>query len=1097
MNNSKPIEKKSDKYDLPWEKLTSEDLPVNFSNVEVDDDSKLQSVTHAFKASLVQILEKIYIPSVSNRPRISTDYAVKNSLTEVTKQSVQIAASQASKTVIPSTNLHVVGCTCSVCALPPVDPKLAGKQQQTLTASATLSTTTAAALDLSQTFFLNSLPGANHTIYLDFNGHTASSTIWNTSYKNGANIVTSAFDFDGNTASFSSAELERIQYIWQRVAEDFSPFNVNVTTQAPTDVNDLIKSGSSDTRWGVRVVIGGNSSDWFGSSAGGVAYLGSFNWSSDTPAYVFSDNLGKGEKSTAEAISHEVGHSLGLNHDGRINPSEEYYKGHGSGQTGWASIMGTGYYQNLTQWSKGQYASAKNTEDDLQIITTQNGFGYRADDAGNTIATAKALTISGTDLSGSGIIERNTDIDYYSFFTAASSITITVNPLIRGPNLDIWAGLYNSSGTLIASSNPTDLLSASITTSTTAATYYLAIDGVGNGDPLSTGYTDYGSLGQYFIEVIGNDILNGSTGNDSLDGGAGNDTLNGGAGNDTLIGGLGNDTYIVDSTTDTIVENAGEGTDSISSSVTYSLADLPNIENLTLTGTAAIDGTGNAANNIIGGNSGNNTLNGGSGNDTLIGGLGNDTYIVDSTKDLIVENSGEGIDTIFSSVTYSLAALPNIENLTLAGTGGISGTGNAANNLITGNNGNNTLNGGSGNDTLIGSLGNDTYIVDSTTDTIVENAGEGTDSISSSVTYSLADLPNIENLTLTGTAAIDGTGHAGNNSITGNSGNNSLNGGAGNDTLNGGASIDTLIGGLGNDTYTIDSTTDTIIENAGEGTDTISSSVTFSLVALSNIENLTLTGTAAINGTGNAVNNVINGNSGNNSLDGGAGNDTLNGGAGIDTLIGGLGNDTYTIDSTTDTIIENAGEGTDTISSSVTYSLADLSNIENLTLTGTAAIHGTGNAANNVITGNSGNNSLYGGDGNDVLTGKVGKDTLVGGLGVDRFDYRNYGDSLLSNFDVITDFNANAGNDFFLISTTRAGFLNAGTIATLDTNGIIAKLTTDNFAAHFAAQLTFGSRTFVIINNGTAGFNETTDAVIEVTELTGTLGINNFTKSLV
>ena len=349
-------------------------------------------------------------------------------------------------------------------------------------------------------------------------------------------------------------------------------------------------------------------------------------------------------------------------------------------------------------------------------------------------------------------------------------------------------------------------------------------------------------------------------------------------------------------------------------------------------------------------------------------------------------------------------------------------------------------------------------------------------------------MANIENFTLTGTGGINGTGNAANNVITGNTGNNSLNGGGGNDTL---------IGSLGNDTYIVDSATDTIIENAGEGTDIISSSVAFSLAGLANIENLTLTGTAAINGTGNAANNVITGNSGNNSLDGGAGNDTLNGGAGNDTLMGGLGNDTYTVDSTTDTIIENAGEGTDIVSSSVTFSLAALANIENLTLTGTAAINGTGNAANNVITGNTGNNSLDGGSGNDVLTGKTGKDTLTGGLGVDRFDYRNLGDSLFSNFDVITDFNANTGNDLLLISTTRAGFFNAGTVATLDTNGIVARLTTANFAANFAAQFTFGSRSFIAINNGTAGFDETTDAVIEVTGLTGILGINNFTKSLV
>jgi hypothetical protein len=135
----------------------------------------------------------------------------------------------------------------------------------------------------------------------------------------------------------------------------------------------------------------------------------------------------------------------------------------------------------------------------LQIITTQNGFGYRNDDTGNTIATAKALTVSGTSVSGSGIIERNTDVDFYSFTTGAGAISLTVNPFNRGPNLDVLAELYNSAGTLIASSNPTELLSANITANVAAGTYYLKIDGVGKGSALSTGYTDYGSLGQYSI----------------------------------------------------------------------------------------------------------------------------------------------------------------------------------------------------------------------------------------------------------------------------------------------------------------------------------------------------------------------------------------------------------------------------------------------------------------------------------------------------------------------------------------------------------------------------------------------------------------------
>jgi Ca2+-binding RTX toxin-like protein len=419
-------------------------------------------------------------------------------------------------------------------------------------------------------------------------------------------------------------------------------------------------------------------------------------------------------------------------------------------------------------------------------------------------------------------------------------------------------------------------------------------------------------------------------------------------------------------------------------------------------------------------------------------------------------------DTLTASVTTTLPA--NVENLTLTGAAAINGTGNSGNNVITGNTGNNILDGGLGTDTLIGGLGNDTYVVDSATDTITELTNGGTDTIQSSVTYTIAAFVNVENLTLTG-AAINGTGNAGNNVITGNTGNNILDGGLG---------TDTLIGGLGNDTYVVDSATDTITELANGGTDTIQSSVTYTIAALVNVENLTLTGAAA-NGTGNAGNNVITGNGANNSL---------NGGLGTDTLIGGLGNDTYVVDSATDTITELTNGGTDTIQSSVTYTIAALVNVENLTLTGIAAINGTGNAGNNVITGNTGNN---------ILTGGTGKDTLTGWLGVDRFDYRTLTDSLLSNFDVVTDFNALAGNDLFLVSTARSVFSDVGSVATLDAPGIAAKLTNPFFIANSAARFTFGARTFVAINDATAGFSATTDAIIEVTGLTGTLGLNNFT----
>ncbi|MBK7354891.1 MAG: hypothetical protein IPI94_02280 [Propionivibrio sp.] len=464
-----------------------------------------------------------------------------------------------------------------------------------------------------------------------------------------------------------------------------------------------------------------------------------------------------------------------------------------------------------------------------------------------------------------------------------------------------------------------------------------------------------------------NNLLMGNSAANTLTGGAGNDTLNGGTGADTLVGGAGDDTYIVDNTGDIVTENLNEGTDLVQSSVTYTLA--ANVENLTLTGTSAINGTGNTLNNTLTGNSGANVLNGGAGADTMVGGTGNDTYVVDDSGDVVTENLNEGTDLVQSSVSYVLGS--NVENLTLTGTTAINGTGNTLNNTLTGNSGANVLDGGAGADTLVGGAGNDTYVVDNTGDIVTEAASAGTDLVQSSVTYSLA--ANVENLTLTGTNAINGTGNTLNNVLTGNAGNN---------TLSGGAGADTMIGGLGNDTYVVDNTGDIVTEAASAGTDLVQSSVTYSLAA--NVENLTLTGTNAINGTGNALDNILIGNSAVNTLTGGAGNDTLDGGAGADKLLGGLGDDTYIVDNTGDVVTENANEGTDLIQSSVTYTLS--ANVEALVLTGTGAINGTGNTGNNLVRGNGAVNTLNGGTGNDILEGGDGNDILSDTSGTALFN---------------------------------------------------------------------------------------------------------------
>ena len=385
--------------------------------------------------------------------------------------------------------------------------------------------------------------------------------------------------------------------------------------------------------------------------------------------------------------------------------------------------------------------------------------------------------------------------------------------------------------------------------------------------------------GSAAIDGTGNSLNNVITGNE------GNNRLDGGTAADRLIGGAGDDTYVVDSSDDVVREFFNAGLDSVQSSVSHAL--FTNVENLTLTGSASINGTGNSLNNVITGNAANNILDGGTGADTLIGGEGDDTYVVGSTADVVIEATNAGTDTVQALISYSLQS--NLENLTLIGSVSINGTGNGLDNVIAGNAGNNILDGGTGADTLLGGAGNDTYVVDHVGIVVKEEPIAGTDLVRSSISYALG--ANVENLTLAGSAAINGNGNGLNNIITGNAANNILDGGIG---------ADAMSGGIGDDTYLVDDVSDWVSEGVDAGSDTVQSSISY--VLHSNVENLTLTGSAAINGTGNTLKNIITGNSannmlsglaGNDELDGGAGHDILNGGAGSDILTGGAGSDSF------------------------------------------------------------------------------------------------------------------------------------------------------------------------------------------------------------
>ena len=478
--------------------------------------------------------------------------------------------------------------------------------------------------------------------------------------------------------------------------------------------------------------------------------------------------------------------------------------------------------------------------------------------------------------------------------------------------------------------------------------------GSAGADSIAAGYG-----GPWHTVGEGADSILALGGADTILSGGGNDSIDGGSGADSMAGGAGDDLYFIDNAADQVVELAGEGNDTVTASVNTTLS--AEVETLILTG-AARQGTGNALANQIIGTAFDDTLDGAAGTDTLTGGAGNDTYIVSDSAGSLVEGASGGIDTVRSSVDYTLGT--NLENLELIGAA--KGTGNGLANRITGNALANTLDGGAGIDTLIGGAGNDLYKVDAAADQVVELAGGGRDTVTASVDYTLG--AEVEVLTLTG-AARRGTGNALGNLI---------NGTAFNDTLDGGTGADSLKGGKGDDTYLVDQLGDVATEALNSGIDTVVASVDWVLGA--NLENLTLTG-AARSATGNTLANLLTGT---------GFNDTLDGKTGADTMAGGLGDDTYKVDNAGDTLIETGG--TDTALASVSWTMS--AGVEVLTLT-KGGLTGTGNAEANTLNGSTGADSLVGMEGNDLLDGKAGADTMVGGTGDDTYIVDNANDMIV------------------------------------------------------------------------------------------------------
>lgn len=790
-------------------------------------------------------------------------------------------------------------------------------------------------------------------------------------------------------------------------------------------------------------------------------------WMSTSWLELQNANMVYGERGM-ETFVHEIGHALGLSHPGTYNA--------GDGSTYATSAE---YTQDTLQYTVMSYWNAGS--DGTVIDRTGTNATTDVNNDGINASTPLLHDIAAIQAKYGASTNTRVGDTVYGFNSTANrgAFNFNLNP---NPVIAIWDSSGNDTldctgftQNQIIDLNPGTFSSVGALTLNVAIAFNCFIEKAqgGSGNDKITGNV----ANNYLSGNGGNDTLFGMGGADLLQGFAGNDTLNGGFGFvDTLLGGTGNDTYIVDDF-DTIEEQFNEGFDHVQSSVRWVLG--ANLEQLTLTGNASINGFGNALDNLIFGNDASNYLDGGLGGDTLFGGKGDDryglgdTFVVNgaNTWDLVRESAGGGIDTVYASAdvgryTYQLEA--NCENLVATGLGVMRLWGNELANTLTGNANANTLEGFIGNDTLIGGLGgdflfggvgNDAYYLDDTNassifalynyDSVTELAGQGTDWVfvnsdkfTSTFTSFYTLGANIENARVTGISNFRLTGNELNNSLNGNGAVNTLIGLAGNDRLEGGLAEDTLFGGLGDDTYVLTDTNgsqavsflhyDAVIEAAGAGTDTLfingnapsSAIVSIGYTLGANIENGIVQGTADFYLRGNELNNSLTGNGGKNTLTGFDGTDRLDGGLKEDILVGGLGNDTYVLNDTNSSAII-AILHYDTVTEAVgggndnvlVNSDAPSSGVATPSYTLGANIENGAvtGAFRFALTGNEFSNILTGNAAANTLTGFAGNDVIKGGLGTDILR-GGIGADQLTGGTGVDQLYGEAGNDQFIFT---------------------------------------------------------------------------------